>query len=86
MQHQKENLENVSMQLTIPSIHCQGCVDNISKAFTSIKGIAKVTGDPSSKVIELEYDRRQVKISQVKKVIQDLGHQLKSIKMNRAQV
>lgn len=79
--NQRPNVDNGIVSLSIPTIHCQGCVDNINKSFLLINGIESVEGDPELKTITIRIDKYQVKIGQIKKTLQNLGHQLESIKI-----
>ncbi len=62
--------------LSVPGIHCQGCVDRIRDHLMAQKGIRKVEGDPSKKTISVFFERQKIKKDKIKEVIAGLGYAL----------
>ena len=89
MNHISEQKENINKQnsakgtiiLSIPTIHCQGCVDNIKNSLLEIKGIERAEGNPQLKIITINFDEHQVTTGQIEKTVTKNGHQLKSIRI-----
>jgi heavy metal translocating P-type ATPase len=64
--------------LSVPSIHCQGCVDTISAGLSLTPGIAGVSGDPDTKMLAVTYDPAEVTPDMLPEVIRRLGHKVAS--------
>ncbi len=62
--------------LSVPGIHCQGCVDRIRDHLTRQKGIRKVEGDPTKKTISVAFERQKIKKEEIKEAIAKLGYAL----------
>ncbi|MFQ6079535.1 MAG: heavy metal translocating P-type ATPase, partial [Thermodesulfobacteriota bacterium] len=62
--------------LSVPGIHCQGCVDRIRDHLIAQKGIQKVEGDPTKKTISVSFERQKIKKDKIKEVIAGLGYAL----------
>jgi copper chaperone len=52
----------MKLQLTVPSIVCSGCVDTVTKAIKAVDPAASVTGDPTTKIVEVETEQSQEKL------------------------
>ncbi len=59
--------------LSVPGIHCQGCVERIRDHLVTQKGIRKVDGDPVKKTITVAFERQKVRADQIKEAIAGLG-------------
>ncbi len=62
--------------LTVPGIHCQGCVDRIRDHLTVQKGIQKVEGDPVKKTISVVYEDHKIVKTKIKEIIAGMGYSL----------
>jgi copper chaperone CopZ len=62
--------------LSVPGIHCQGCLDRIREQLLMEKGIRKVEGDPVKKIVSVVYERRKIERNKIKEVIAGLGYAL----------
>lgn len=62
--------------LSVPSIHCQGCVDTIAAGLSLTPGIAEVSGDPLAKTVRISYDPGQVTPDMLPDAIRRLGHKV----------
>ncbi len=60
--------------LSVPGIHCQGCVERIRDHLVTQKGIRKVDGDPVKKTITVAFERQKVRADQIKEAIAGLGY------------
>ncbi|MEE9611318.1 MAG: heavy-metal-associated domain-containing protein, partial [Desulfatiglandales bacterium] len=62
--------------LSVPGIHCQGCVDRIRDHLIAQKGIQKVEGNPTKKTISVFFERQKIEKNQIKQAIVGLGYPL----------
>jgi cation transport ATPase len=62
--------------MSVPGIHCQGCVDRIRDHLIAEKGIRKVDGDPVKKTITVAFERQKIRQDQIKEAIAGLGYSL----------
>jgi len=70
--HAEPKLEQVT--LTVPSIHCMGCVDTIRDALTKLPVVAAVDGNPQSKQIVVTMRNGHEGRSTVEETIVRIGH------------
>jgi cation transport ATPase len=64
--------------ISVPSIHCQGCVDTITAGLSLTRGIAGVSGDPNTKMLHVTYDPAEVTPDVLPEAIRRLGHKVAS--------
>ncbi len=64
------------MLLSVPGIHCQGCVERIRDHLIAKKGIQEVEGDPAKKTISVVYEDHKIGKNRIKEVIAGLGYTL----------
>lgn len=62
--------------LSVPSIHCQGCVDTIAAGLRLTPGIVEVSGDPGAKTVRITYDPGEVTPDMLPEAIRRLGHKV----------
>lgn len=60
------------MNITVPTIACEGCIDAISKAIHKLDATALVKGDPASKMLSIQ---TQVSEADIKAAITQVGHE-----------
>ncbi len=60
--------------MSVPGIHCQGCVDRIRDHLIGQEGIRKVDGDPVRKTITVAFERRKVRQDEIREAIAGLGY------------
>lgn len=60
-------------QFIIPNISCSHCVRTITNELTEIKGVSKVTGNPESKQIEVDFDDA-LSIETILATLKDIGY------------
>jgi|YNPMSStandDraft_2_1061718.scaffolds.fasta_scaffold28146_2 copper chaperone len=61
------------MEITVPTIVCQGCIDNLAKAISELDSNAVITGDVANKKLQV---RSTLDIEQIKSVITSTGHRV----------
>ncbi|MBA91278.1 MAG: heavy metal translocating P-type ATPase [Phyllobacteriaceae bacterium] len=62
--------------LSVPSIHCQGCVDTLTAGLTMQDGILDVSGDPAAKTLAVTFDPRRLASRNISDAITRLGHRV----------
>lgn len=56
------------------SMHCQACADNIETQLNFEPGVKKITADPVSKIVEVEYQPKKTNPEKLAAKIRDLGY------------
>ncbi len=69
-----EGLEK--LDFTVPSIHCEGCVQVIRDALSRVPGVAGVEGNPRQKQLSVSVYKESLSREQVADEISKLGHVL----------
>ncbi|MEE8158397.1 MAG: heavy metal translocating P-type ATPase, partial [Dehalococcoidia bacterium] len=62
--------------LEIPTIHCEGCIENIQRALKQRKGITRVEGDPQTKLVTVSYQEQEIDEERIRESIVQMGHQI----------
>lgn len=62
--------------LKVPTIKCEGCVENIERALKQRGGVASVEGDPETKNVMVSYLREEISEEEIRGAIARMGHQL----------
>ncbi|MBI2368635.1 MAG: metal-transporting ATPase, partial [Deltaproteobacteria bacterium] len=60
--------------LTVPSIHCEGCVATIRDTVGKLRGVASVEGDPQAKRVVVTVRDGQGRLREIEEAITRLGH------------
>ena len=66
--------------LNIPTTHCQGCIENLTKSLSSIKGLAVVKGNSDTKKISITSENDHLTTEQIENAVKKTGHTLQTIK------
>ncbi|MBF2072967.1 MAG: heavy-metal-associated domain-containing protein [Synechococcales cyanobacterium C42_A2020_086] len=59
------------MQIKVPSIVCEGCIETLTKAVTKLDPNAKVTGDLANKTLTID---TTADVAAVKAAMVEVGH------------
>jgi len=62
--------------LKIPTIKCEGCVENIQRVLTQKKGIISVAGDPDSKQVTVSYFGEEITHEEIHGAVVQMGHEI----------
>ncbi len=62
-----------TIQLKVPTIKCEGCVETIRSALTKRSGVQTVEGDPNRKEVTVTFDAGQIAESEIRAAIADAG-------------
>ncbi len=63
----------MSLKLSVPSIGCASCIETIAKAIQSVDALSIVSGDPTTKSLDVESQLSEVKI---RELIAIAGHKV----------
>jgi heavy metal translocating P-type ATPase len=64
------------LRLSVPSIHCQGCVETIEANLRLEPGIGRIEGDVKSKTIRVAYDDADTSPDTIEAAVTRLGHRV----------
>lgn len=59
----------------VPTIKCEGCVENIGRALKQRGGREHVEGNPETKQVTVSYLREKIGEDQIRSAIVEIGHQ-----------
>ncbi len=62
--------------LKIPTIKCDGCVQNIQRLLKQSEGVALVEGDPETKEVTVSYLGEKIGEEKIRGVIIQMGHEI----------
>lgn len=62
--------------LKVPTIKCEGCIENIGRALKERKGIAQVEGNPEAKEVTVSYRQAEIDEEEIRRAIVQMGHQV----------
>jgi len=62
--------------LKVPTIKCEGCVQNIQRVLTQRKGITQVECNPDTKDVMVAYLREEIGDEKIREAILQMGHQI----------
>ena len=62
--------------LRVPTIKCEGCVENIQRVLKQGKGVTLVEGNPGTKEVEVSYRQEEINEGEIRGAIVQMGHQL----------
>ena len=60
--------------LEAPDISCEHCIMTIEKALSKLEGVRFLSGDPSGKVVRLEYDPAVTDLSAIEGALEEEGY------------
>ena len=70
----KELKDNCKLELKIDGISCQACVAKIERKLSKTNGIDKALVNISNNMADIEYDEKEIKASEIMKIIEKLGY------------
>jgi len=62
--------------LKIPTIKCEGCVENIQRVLKQRKGVTVVEGDPETKKVTVSYLQEEIGEEEIRGAVIQMGHQI----------
>ena len=70
----KELKDNCKLELKIDGISCQACVAKIERKLSKTNGVDKALVNISNNMADIEYDEKEIKASEIVKIIEKLGY------------
>jgi heavy metal translocating P-type ATPase len=67
---------DAALTLSVPSIHCQGCVETIEANLRLEAGIARVEGDAKTKMVQVAYRASDTSPDRIESAVTRLGHRV----------
>ena len=70
----KQEKDNKKLELKIDGISCQACVAKIERKLSRTEGVEKALVNISNNMADIEYDEKEIKASEIMKIIEKLGY------------
>ena len=70
----REEKDNKKLELKIDGISCQACVAKIERKLSRTDGVEKALVNISNNMADIEYDEKEIKASEIMKIIEKLGY------------
>ncbi len=70
----KQERDNKRLELKIDGISCQACVAKIERKLSRTEGVEKALVNISNNMADIEYDEKEIKASEIMKIIEKLGY------------
>lgn len=62
-----------TIQLKVPTIKCEGCVEKIRDTLTKRRGVQTVAGDPDRKEVTVTFDPERLADSDIRTAVAEAG-------------
>ena len=70
----RQEKDNKKFELKIDGISCQACVAKIERKLSRTDGVEKALVNISNNMADIEYDEKEIKASEIMKIIEKLGY------------
>ena len=70
----EQEKDNKKLELKIDGISCQACVAKIERKLSRTDGVEKALVNISNNMADIEYDEKEIKASEIMKIIEKLGY------------
>ncbi|MBF1198093.1 MAG: cadmium-translocating P-type ATPase [Fusobacterium periodonticum] len=70
----KQERDKKKLELKIDGISCQACVAKIERKLSKTEGVEKALVNISNNMADIEYDEKEIKASEIMKIIEKLGY------------
>ena len=70
----RQEKDNKKLELKIDGISCQACVAKIERKLSKTDGVEKALVNISNNMADIEYDEKEIKASEIMKIIEKLGY------------
>ncbi|HEY3247763.1 MAG TPA: heavy-metal-associated domain-containing protein [bacterium] len=64
----------MQMTLKVPRIHCDGCVNTVTRAVQRLPGVESVQASEMTKIVNVEFDPDKVNEDQIRAALQLVGY------------
>jgi copper chaperone CopZ len=62
-----------TVELKVPTIKCEGCVEKIRESLTRRRGVERVAGDPERKAVTVTFNPAQLSDADIRTAVADAG-------------
>ncbi len=59
--------------LKIPSIHCGGCSNTVTKTLEALPSVKVTQADPESKLVRLRFEEAAVDLERIREALDEIG-------------
>ncbi len=59
--------------LNIPAIHCESCVNTITRTLAVLPSVKVAEADPENKLVRVEFDESAVSVDQIREALDEVG-------------
>lgn len=70
----RQEKDNKKLELKIDGISCQACIAKIERKLSRTDGVEKALVNISNNMADIEYDEKEIKASEIMKIIEKLGY------------
>ncbi len=59
--------------LKIPTIHCRGCSNTVTRALEALPSVQVTQADPESKLVRLRFEESSVNLERIREALDEIG-------------
>ncbi len=59
--------------LRIPAIHCEGCVNTVTRTLHALPSVEVTEADHATKLVRVQFDESAVSIDQLREALDEVG-------------
>ena len=59
--------------LKVPAIHCDACVNTITRTLTALPSVQIAEADTDTKLVRVQYDESAVSVDQIREALDEVG-------------
>ena len=59
--------------LKIPTIHCRGCSNTVTRTLEALPSVQVTQADPESKLVRLQFEESSVNLERIRQALDEIG-------------
>ncbi len=59
--------------LKIPTIHCRGCSNTVTRNLEALPSVQVTQADPESKLVRLQFEESSVNLERIREALDEIG-------------
>ncbi len=59
--------------LKIPTIHCRGCSNTVTRTLEALPSVQVTQADPESKLVRLQFEESSVNLERIREALDEIG-------------
>ncbi len=59
--------------LKIPTIHCRGCSNTVTRTLEALPSVQVTQADPESKLVRLRFEESSVNLERIREALDEIG-------------